>query len=37
MEILSFGIDCGSAGQNPQDYAVRVSINLQPPTTFHAS
>jgi hypothetical protein len=37
MEILSFGIDCGSAGQNPKDYAVRVSINLQPPTTFHAS
>jgi hypothetical protein len=36
-EILSFGIDRGSAGKNPQDYAARVSIDLQPPITFHAS
>jgi hypothetical protein len=34
MEILSFGIDRAPGGKNPQDYAVRFPINLQPPTSL---
>jgi hypothetical protein len=34
MEILSFGIDRAPRGKNPRDYAFRLPINLQPPTSL---
>jgi hypothetical protein len=34
LEILSFGITALLKGQNPQGYAVYLSINLQPPTSL---
>jgi hypothetical protein len=34
MEILSFGIDRAPWGKKTPDYAVRVPINLQLPTSL---
>jgi hypothetical protein len=36
MEILSFDINCAPRGKKTRGYAVRLSINLQPPTSLSA-